>query len=377
MRILHAMECTIGGTRRHLVDVVRGQLERGHPVALAVACLREPRFRADLEDLQRRGARVFEIPMLRSISPWRDAKHLGEVRRALRAFEPDVVHTHSSKAGVLGRLASLLEHRGARIHTPHAFAFLFSAEFSAAKRGLFRRMETSLARRTARIIAVSEGEAATIRASGVVPPERLRVVRNGIDPAPWLAAKPADRASLGIPEDVPLILVAGQLHIGKGQDLAVEALARPGLERAHLLLLGGGPLQARIEQLASELKVRDRLHLPGWSDQVGPWMLASDLVLLPSRWEAMPYIVLEAMACAKAVVATRVDGAREMIVEGENGALCEIESAESIAQALQRILAQVPAQRSAMGLRGREKLLAEGTASRMVDRLLAVYAEAR
>jgi len=371
------MECTIGGTRRHLVDVVRGQLERGHPVALAVACLREPRFRADLEDLQRRGARVFEIPMLRSISPWRDAKHLGEVRRALRAFEPDVVHTHSSKAGVLGRLASLLEHRGARIHTPHAFAFLFSAEFSAAKRGLFRRMETSLARRTARIIAVSEGEAATIRASGVVPPERLRVVRNGIDPAPWLAAKPADRASLGIPEDVPLILVAGQLHIGKGQDLAVEALARPGLERAHLLLLGGGPLQARIEQLASELKVRDRLHLPGWSDQVGPWMLASDLVLLPSRWEAMPYIVLEAMACAKAVVATRVDGAREMIVEGENGALCEIESAESIAQALQRILAQVPAQRSAMGLRGREKLLAEGTASRMVDRLLAVYAEAR
>ncbi|MEO6709659.1 MAG: glycosyltransferase, partial [Planctomycetota bacterium] len=117
MRILHAMECTIGGTRRHLVDVARGQLERGHQLALAVACLREPRFQADLEDLARRGARVFEIPMLRSISPWSDARHLGAVRAALRAFEPEIVHTHSSKAGVLGRVASLLEQRGTRIHT--------------------------------------------------------------------------------------------------------------------------------------------------------------------------------------------------------------------------------------------------------------------
>src|SRR5688572_29962613 len=123
------MECTIGGTRRHLVDVARGQLARGHEVALAVSCEREPRFREDLRSLSAAGARVFEIPMVRRISPALDRRHLRELRLRLREYAPEVVHTHSSKAGVLGRLASIFEERGTRIHTPHTFAFLFSAEF--------------------------------------------------------------------------------------------------------------------------------------------------------------------------------------------------------------------------------------------------------
>ena len=371
------MECTIGGTRRHLVDVARGQLERGHQVALAVSCEREPRFRPDLEELARLGARVFEIPMLRTISPLRDARHLRELRGRLREFEPEIVHTHSSKAGVLGRQASILEARGTRVHTPHTFAFLFSAEFGWAKRAVFRHVEKSLARKTSRIIAVSEGEAETFRKSGVVAAEQLRVVRNGIDPTPFLVAQSADRAALGIPEDAPLILVAGLLHVAKGQDLAVQALARPGLERAHLLLLGGGELRAKLEALAKKLGVRDRLHMPGWSDEVPNWMAACDVVLLPSRWEAMPYIVLEGMASARPVVATRVDGAREMIVDGESGALCEIDDVASIASALVRVLDASAAQREELGRNARERLLAEGTAERMVDQLLEVYTQAR
>ncbi len=377
MRILHAMECTIGGTRRHIVDVARGQLERGHQVALAVACEREPRFREDLAALAREGAVVFEIPMLREVSPARDFRHLRELRGRLRDFEPEIVHTHSSKAGVLGRLASIATGMGARVHTPHTFSFLFSAEFNWAKRSVFRRIEIALARRTARIIAVSQGEAETFRNSGVVPPDKLCIVRNGIDPTPWLHAAAADRATLGIPEKVPLILVAGQLHIAKGQDLAVEALAQPGLEEAHLLALGDGPLRPKLEQLVQRLGLRSRVHLPGWSDAVPNWMRAADVVLLPSRWEAMPYIVLEGMASARAVVATRVDGAREMIVEGENGALCDVESSASIASALLRVLGAGAAAREAMGQAARARVLAEGTAQRMVDELLEVYAQAR
>ncbi len=371
------MECTIGGTRRHLVDVARGQLERGHQIALAVSCEREPRFRRDLEELARLGARVFEIPMLRTISPLRDARHMRDLRASLREFEPEIVHTHSSKAGVLGRVASLLEGRGTRVHTPHTFAFLFSAEFGWAKRSLFRRIEAGLARKTSRIIAVSEGEAQTFRGSGVVAPEQVRVVRNGIDPTAWLVARPADRAALGIPADAPLILVAGLLHVAKGQDLAVEALARPGLERAHLLALGGGPLRAKLESLSAKLGVRERVHMPGWSDEVPAWMAACDVVLLPSRWEAMPYVVLEGMACARPVVATSVDGAREMIVEGLHGALCEIGNSDSIASALLRVLDGGPAKRGEMGRKARERLLAEGTAVRMVEQLLEVYRQAR
>lgn len=371
------MECTIGGARRHLIDVAGGQLELGHQVALAVSCEREPKFRADLAQLAGKGASVFEIPMLRQISPLRDLRQLRELRSRLREFAPDIVHTHSSKAGVLGRVASLQEELGVRVHTPHTFAFLFSAEFGRVKRALFRGIEVALARRTARIIAVSEGEAETFRASGVVDPARIRVVRNGIDPSPWVRAKAADRATLEIPADVPLILVAGMLHVAKGQDLALEALRAPGLERAHVLFLGDGELRPKLALLAREPSLAGRVHMPGWSEDVPGWMAACDLLLLPSRWEAMPYAVLEAMACARPVVATRVDGAREMIVDGEHGALCDVGDAASIADGLRRTLQAGSARRTAMGLAARQRLLALCTRERMVKNLLEVYAQAR
>ena len=369
------MECTVGGTRRHLVDVVRGQLARGHEVALAVSCERDAEFRRELEALAGEGVVVFEIPMLRSISPWLDFRHLAELRRRLRDYAPQIVHTHSSKAGVLGRLASLLEDCGARVHTPHTFAFLFSAEFSAHKRAAFRRIERYLASRTARVVAVSEGEAETFAASGVVDMGRVRVVRNGIDPGPWLRALPKDRASLGIPVDVPLVLVAGLLHVAKGQDLALEALTFPGLERAHLLVLGDGPLRLALNAQVQRSGLASRVHFGGWSDEVPGWMAASDVVLVPSRWEAMPYVVLEAMAAARPLVATPVDGAREMIVDGVHGALCKIGDAGSIAAGMLRVLQLDARQRTEMGLRGRERLLQMGTADRMVDELLALYGE--
>ncbi len=377
MRILHAMECTIGGARRHLVDVASGQLARGHEVALAVACEREPRFRKDLDVLQQAGATLFEIPMLRQIAPWRDARQMFEIRRCLREYSPEIVHTHSSKAGVLGRVASLLEHSGVRVHTPHTFAFLFSAEFGPLRRALFRKVETALAKRSACIVAVSEGEAETFRACGVVAKQRIRVVRNGIDPAPWLAARPLDRAAFGLPADAPLILVAGLLHIAKGQDLAIEALTRPGLERAHLALLGDGTLRASLEAQVQRLGLQSRVHLPGWSESMPGWMAAADVVLVPSRWEAMPYIVLEAMACARPLVATRVDGAREMIVDGEHGVLCDIGSVDSIADGLRRALGLDAKRRAELGARARERLLGMGTAERMVDELLALYTQLR
>jgi glycosyltransferase involved in cell wall biosynthesis len=377
VRILHAMECTIGGTRRHLVDVARGQLELGHKLALAVSCEREPRFRADLELLAKAGAVVFEIPMRREISPRRDLRHLRELRARLKEFAPDIVHTHSSKAGVLGRVASLQEECGVRVHTPHTFAFLFSAEFGRIKRAMFRGIEVALSRRTSRIIAVSEGEAETFKSSGVLDPAQVRTVRNGIDPSPWVRAKPASRRSMNIPDDAPLILVAGMLHIAKGQDLALEALRRPGLERAHILLLGDGVLRPALEESARDPSLAGRVHMPGWSEDVPGWMAACDIVLLPSRWEAMPYAVLEAMAGARPVVAARVDGAREMLVDGEHGALCDVADVDSIADGLRRTLAAGSARRQAMGLAGRQRLLSMATSERMVKGLLEVYTQAR
>lgn len=375
MRILHAMECTIGGTRRHLVDVARGQLARGHEVGLAVSCEREPRFRADLQGLSAAGAQVFEVPMVRPIAPFADLAHQRTLGRILRAWRPQIVHTHASKAGALGRCASLLEDIGTRVHTPHAFAFLFAAEFSTRKRALFRGVESFLAGSTARIVAVSEGEAETFRSSGVVPAGRVRVVRNGIEAGPWLDARPVDRARHGFDTDRPLVVVAGLLHVAKGQDLALEALARPELSDVQLAILGEGPMGESLRGRAAELGLTERARFLGWSDDVPGWMAAADLVLVPSRWEAMPYVVLEAMASSKPVVVTRVDGARELVQDGRQGVLCEIGDPASLAAAVARVLALPQDARARLGQAGRERALGLGSAERMVDELLAVYGE--
>src|SRR5258708_13558749 len=246
MRVLHVMESTIGGTRRHLVDLAAGQKERGADVHLAVSSLRQASFERDLARLGSEGCGVLRIPMVREIAPGRDAVHLAAVSGHLENLRAEIVHTDSSKGGALGRLASIATGVGARVHTPHTFAFLFDAMFPAWKRELFRDVETALAGHTLRTIAVSSSEAATIGRSGVVDPARIRVVPNGPDPAPWIGAVPMRRAELGLEDRVPVAAVRGLLNVAKGQDLALELLAREGLERLHLVLAGEGEMREEL-----------------------------------------------------------------------------------------------------------------------------------
>ena len=120
------MECTIGGTRRHLVDVARGQRRAGLDVHVVASTLRDPGFPPELDALEAEGVGVTRLDMVREVSPRLDRAHARALAAHLRELRPDIVHTHSSKAGVLGRHASLRTGVGARVHTPHTFAFLFA-----------------------------------------------------------------------------------------------------------------------------------------------------------------------------------------------------------------------------------------------------------
>ncbi|MBI5434499.1 MAG: glycosyltransferase family 4 protein [Planctomycetes bacterium] len=375
LRVLHVMEATIGGTRRHLIDVAREQRRLGLSVDVIASAERVAEFRRDLAQLANEGVRVVELPMVREIRPGIDLRHLRAIERELVARRPDVVHTHSSKAGVLGRLASLELSIGARVHTPHTFAFLFHAMFGATKRRLFRQIERGLADSTSAVIAVSESEGETIRASGVVPPERVRVVPNGIDIARWVDVPPISRAELGVPDRAPLLVVAGLLNVAKGQDVAIRALAERELASAHLVLAGNGEEGAEWERLARELGVAERTHFLGWRDDVPRIFAAADVVLLPSRWEAMPYAVLEAMAAEKPVVATAVDGARELVAEGVTGRLVALEDPRALALATAEVLALDPRSRALLGVAGRERVLRRYSSAAMARGLVAVYRE--
>ena len=179
------MECTIGGTRRHIGDVTRGLLSRGWQVHLAVSAERTPGFRADLAELAEGGASIHEIPMVREVSALKDRSHTLAITDLIRDVGPDLVHTHSSKGGALGRRAARDAGCKAIVHTPHTYSFLFGEMFGPFKRWAFRTLERRLSRLAHRVVAVSEDEAATMRASGVVSSEKVRVVPNGIDPEPF------------------------------------------------------------------------------------------------------------------------------------------------------------------------------------------------
>ena len=373
--VLHIMEATIGGTRRHLVDVTLEQRRRGMPVSAIVSMLRDPGFPADVKRMEAAGVAIHHVPMVRAIRPFADAAHGRAVTRLVSKIRPDVVHTHSSKAGVLGRRASLRAGVGARVHTPHTFAFLFDALFSRAKRTLIRRIERSLSARTHAVVAVSKSEHSTIEGSGVVPTDRLFCAPNGIDPAPFESAEPIPVEDFGLDPERPTAAIVGLVYGAKGQDLAVEALLDRRVEDLQLIVAGPGELD-ELRERCRRLGVEQRVAIVGPRDDVPRVMRSVDFLLLPSRWEGLPYVVLEAMASSRAVVATPVDGARDLVEDGVTGFLANAISAEALADALDRALKVGSSGREALGARGRAKLDADFTVPSMVDALDRVYAQA-
>lgn len=374
MRVLHVMEATIGGTRRHLVDVARGMRRRGVDVHVAVATARDPDFPADLAALEAEGVGVRRLPMVREVRPGRDWRDFLALRRLLRELQPDVVHTHSSKAGVLGREASWSTGIGARVHTPHTFAFLFEALFGPLKRRFYRSLEVRLARRTDRLIAVSPTEAETFRAAGIVAEEKIRIVANGVDPTLFEGVPPLDLAELGLDPERPTAAVIGLLYAAKGQDLALRALAHHACADLQLVVAGPGD-RREVDSLVSELGLADRVRVTGPRRDVPALLAAIDFLVLPSRWEGMPYIVMEAMASGLPVLATPVDGARDLVVHGETGLFAGAVGVEALREGMRALVAMSPAQRGAMGRAGRERVCAAYSVEAMLDGLLDVYAE--
>jgi len=367
------MECTIGGTRRHLGDVTRGLLARGWQVHLAVSAERIAGFRGDMEDLAREGAVIHEVPMIRGVSPWKDRAHTRELTRLMRELRPDVVHTHSSKAGALGRRAAKGAGCQAVVHTPHTYAFLFGEMFGPLSRWLIRALERSLSRISQRVVAVSADEAETMRASDVVEPSKVRVVPNGIDPAPY--QRSVEVVPEGAQPEMTRVLVCGLLNSAKGQDLALGALKGSGCEGVELWFAGDGSEREALSSRAAALGVLGRVHFLGHRDDVPGLMKAADLLLLPSRWEGMPYVILEAAASGLPIVATSVDGAREFMAGEARGWTAEAPTEEAIGRALGAAVAAGESEWELRSARALEWVLDHHAVERMMDDLEAVYAE--
>ena len=268
---------------------------------------------------------VFHAPSLRRpIRPLADCRALAQLTRLLRRLRPAIVHTHSSKAGILGRWAAGLARVPIVVHTIHGFGI--TPDQSPLLRRLLIAAERSAARCTTRFFAVSEANRALGVKLGLFDLDRCAVVRSGIDLAAYGATRvdvPAKKQELGLDPHRPVVGMIAPMKPQKAplDFLRVAAQVRSRRPDAQFVYVGDGELREAMEAEMRASNLAGHVRLVGWRRDVPDVMRCLDICLLTSRWEGLPRVCLEAVASGVPVVATCVDGVPEVIADGINGYL--------------------------------------------------------
>ena len=370
---------------RVLTAITRLELGGAQKVALYTASTLDPTaFESglawgpgDVLDAEARGldgmARYEIADLVRQVAPIGDLKALAGLRRAIRDFSPQIVHTHSSKAGVLGRLAAKLEGVPVVVHTVHGFGF--TPLQSGAKRALFLNAEKIAARWTDHFVAVSRVNLDRGVELGLWTATGASVIRAGIDLGRFRDSGNGarSRARLGLPPAGPVVTQVGNFKPQKAPLDFVRAAARIACEApdVRFVMVGDGPLRGAAEALAVELGIADRIVFSGWWDDVPGLLAATTVSVLSSHHEGLPCSVVESLAAGVPVVATAVDGTPEVIEPGVNGELVEPGDWPSLAEAVLGILMD-DARREGMSRAATENL-DDFDRDQMVRQLEALY----
>ena len=326
---------TLGGSSENTVSTIEALSRRGYGATLALGPESET---ASLEDARRRGCELVEVPALgREVQPARDVAAVLALARLFRRARPVIVHTHTSKAGFVGRLAARLARVPVVIHQPHGH--IFYGYWGRARTTLFVTLERLAARWTDTLVALTPREIEEHVERGIGRAAQWAVVPSGVPTARLRAAAPsraAARARLGLPADAFVVAGVGRLVPIKGFDLLVDALPAivARVPSAHVLLIGDGEERAALEARATALGVRARLRITGALTDVNGVLAAADVLAAPSRNEGMGRVLVESMALGLPVVATAVGGIPAVVTDGESGLLVAPEDVPALAAAL-------------------------------------------
>jgi glycosyltransferase involved in cell wall biosynthesis len=369
----------MGGPALHVAYLTEGLRNRGYDTTLVAGSLaRGEDSMAFVADA--RAVEIVRIDELgREISPLRDLLATIRLARLIRKERPQILHTHTAKAGAVGRVAALLA--GSRrppivVHTFHGH--VLRGYFGPIGSLFFRLLERWLAAGTTALIAVSPQVRDDLVALGVAPRERFVVIRLGIELDERVARDQNGRAEsrryLGIPGDRFIVGWIGRMTAVKRTDdvlIAFKGLRDSGVD-AVLCMVGDGPDRLQLEERAHELGVaRDTVFL-GYQEDVAPYYAAFDALVLPSGNEGTPVSVIEALAAELPVVATRVGGVPDVVRDGEDGFLVEAGATDDLADRLAR-LARDPDLRARMGRHGRERVLPRYAVERLVNDVDELY----
>ena len=372
-RILQVLEATIGGTREHVLQIADRLDRERFELSFAFSNLRDPAFGLEIERLRESGFAVHVVPMKREIRPVSDAACLWRLWRLMRRERYDIVHTHGTKGGVLGRAAARLAGVPRIIHTGHTFPF----QWNPGLKGFIYTVVERLAARSAEtIVAVSPGQRNVALQARLCPAGKLAVIENGVDfrryPAPVDCA--AKRRELGLPADCPLVGMAARLARQKGCEHFVDAAAAVLDQRPEVrfLLIGGGELAGRVRGQIARLGISDHVRMLGHRSDMAEIYPLLDVFVLSSLWEGLPYAILEAMAARLPVVASRVPGVEDVVRHGVTGFLTGTEDHHEIAARLLELLGDAGL-RKRMGRCGREVVEEHYSIERFIKGLAELY----
>lgn len=403
LRILHiSTRLILGGSQENTVLSCEGQARLGHDVHLAFGPIFGPEgslldrvtnFRTD----DGREITTHELPhMVREINPLKD--HLcfhHDLKRLIRKVRPDVVHTHSSKAGILGRWAAWSDGaaergRPAVIHTIHGPPFmpldgsLLNQTKVRLSNNVYEAAERFAAKRCHAIVSVADAMTEQFLARGIGTPSQYITVRSGMETAPYLLPVPGEsrhemRASLGLGDADFVVGTVARLAQHKGHDDLLDALADDlrANPRWKLLWVGDGWWKDRLIAKAEQLGVRAQLVMTGLvpPERVPGLIRAMDVLAHPSLREGLPRTVPQALLSGVCPVAYDVDGTREACRDGETGLLVAPGDKAALREAIRR-LHDDPDLRTRLAAHGRAWCATEFAADTMVHRLEEVYARA-
>lgn len=359
------------GVPRHVLDIAAGLAPERYAVEI-LAGRGEPWESSLWEEARERGVPThYAAGLRRRINPVADVVALVAIYRRIRRGRYRIVHTHISKAGVLGRVAARCARVPVVVHTYHGRV----EEIHGGSLGsrVLRWCEGMAAGLTDGLVAVSGDTARLALSSGIGTPRQFAVIHNGIDIASFQGVEAGETLPDAIRGKL-LIGAVGSLTREKGFDVLLDSFSRLAGNRpdVHLCLLGDGPLRQSLEAQAGALGVADRVCLPGHVTDVRPWLSAFELMVVPSRSEGLPMVVLEAMASGRAVVATRVGGIPEVVQDGCTGLLVPPENAAALAAAMGDSLGDA-ARRRGWGQAGLEYVRQEFSLAGMIDKLDRLY----